>query len=193
MTAIKRQLSIFFAVITASSLLAGCTGKTSTDSGTLNSSAQQSSESAAQNGLADDGGTTSGDYAALTDRIIARYAELPKEERSEIAKQLQPEDGAEYVFSYIDDEGGYQPDSPTCYGQFGDYSIWVFWGCATAVTEKEIAGYVFRYGNDFSLMAYKDGEKSELGAVYDKGGLTKEDIAELCQIHSEFVTVFFGE
>lgn len=69
------------------------------------------------------------------------------------------------------------------YGTFNRCVVMFHSSMLTMVEKRDIAGYLFSDGNQFTLLAYKDGELLDLEDAYAEGWMTKEDIGEIYQRH----------
>lgn len=64
---------------------------------------------------------------------------------------------------------------------------------ATVISEIRIAGQKFTYGHPFSLIAYKDGKFQDLEAVYEAGGITKQQIKQIAAYHRSAYSYLYEE
>ena len=96
-----------------------------------------------------------------------------------------------FTFSYYDGPDGYLPDLwSTCYGEYSGCSVRFQASQCSVVTIIEVGGYKFPFGSSFSITAEKDGEIYDLKDAFEKGFLTSDDIAQIYEIHKEFVTEY---
>ena len=71
-----------------------------------------------------------------------------------------------------------------CYGQFGSVMVLFEAGMFDWIETKTIAGVEFNYGSSFDLWGYHNGNLYTLQEAYDKGYITKEQVAEAAENHS---------
>ena len=69
------------------------------------------------------------------------------------------------------------------YGTYNDYVIIFEGGILNCLGEVVIAGYLFRYSNDFYLYAYQDGEFYDFLDVYNQGLISDEDVKSIYEAH----------
>ncbi len=83
------------------------------------------------------------------------------------------------------------------YGSYNGYDVFLDpnngMGSLAVITEIQIAGQKFTYGHPFSLLAYKDGEFQDLKAVYEAGGITKQQIKQIAAYYRNAYPHFYEQ
>ena len=115
---------------------------------------------------------------ALTDGTD--FFNLPEDVRAEVEAAYVKHFGLRSFPGWLE-TGGYVH----YYGTFNRCVVMFHSSMLTMVEKRDIAGYVFSDGNQFTLLAYKDGELLDLEDAYAEGWMTKEDIGEIYQRHLE--------
>lgn len=129
----------------------------------------------------------------LTKKITERYVNLSVSKRADIASRINSEKKHDFTFMYFDGPDGYLPDlSSTCYGEYSGCSVWFLAGQACVETIIEVGGYKFPFGSSFSITVEKAMEIYDLKDAYEKSLLTEKDIAELYEIHKEFISEYYN-
>lgn len=72
------------------------------------------------------------------------------------------------------------------YGSFGSYEIALVPGQAAWVETKRIGGEEFTFSSSFTLYAYNDWKFYSLEEVYAAGYISREELAELAEIHRQW-------
>lgn len=72
------------------------------------------------------------------------------------------------------------------YGTYSGFDIVFEPTMLTVVTTQVIGGMRFTYGSSFVLYAHKDGRFHELGDICERGLITAEEIAQICEVHYQY-------
>ena len=74
-------------------------------------------------------------------------------------------------------------DGVRYYGSFAGYDILFRPTGTEAETQLEVEELVFEHNDGFEIFAYRDGEFTELAALYAKGGLTRGQLGQISALH----------
>ena len=112
-------------------------------------------------------------------------AELSTEAKTGLSAEVQ----AEMEAAWLEREGRELPwnGETGYYGTYNGAVVYISFGHATMVVEKEVAGETFVWPRSFVIYAYKDGEFYDLETAYEKGVLTKKNIKSIAKRHDEYL------
>lgn len=119
---------------------------------------------------------------AFNDAIDA-IAVLNNATTARLEKEYKKQSGYPLCLNEGNAELGKPLNGTMCYGVF-DKCIVVFYPTMlTVVSSKTIADEVFSYGSSFALYGYHDGVFYSLEEAYEKGFITKEEVAIAAECH----------
>ena len=72
------------------------------------------------------------------------------------------------------------------YGTYNGYVVLFDEGPLCVMSSEKIGNETFKWGSNFSLYAYKDGQFHELSDVYDEGHINDGQIAQIAQVHKDY-------
>ncbi len=106
----------------------------------------------------------------------ASIVQLDRETREELEEAHLNQYGYELSLEFSHSDPGERLGT-TCYGVFEDCIVIFYPTQLTVITEKNIAGSRFSHGSSFVLLGYHDGVFYPLEEAYEKGFITKEEVA----------------
>ena len=179
----KKTIICLMAALILCSVLASCALKPIN----INGSESNTNSSKIENDV-----KNNGSVKTLVEKMNIRYTNFSTADRSRIETKINDAKGHTFSFSYFDGPDGYVPDySSTSYGKFSGCSVWVILGQAQVIDVQEVDGKKFIFSSSFNIFVEKYGEICDLKDAFEKGFLTNDDIAEIYEIHKEFVVQYY--
>ncbi len=116
-------------------------------------------------------------------KALAAIISLDNETMAELEDAYQTQYGYPLALNDVIAEPGDLLGGTFCYGKFDECIVIFSPTMLTVVSSKTIADEVFSYGSSFALYGYHDGMFYSLEEAYEKGFLTKDEVAIAAECH----------
>ena len=136
--------------------------------------------------------------AVLCLSLLAGCRATPTEPATEPSKGIYSQTLSEELRAQIlahYGKAGKQDDEDTVagkqyYGTYNGYVVLMDAGQLDMISEMNIGGRIFLWGQSMTIVAYRDGQEYYVSALYEAGSLTDADLDQILENHKQhFATV----
>ena len=179
---LTNKISALILLLLSLAMLSSCLERASRQEGQMSESGSQVTTSNTENQDPQDSDALSEIEEAFNEALAAIVA-LDDETITKLENAYRAQYGYPLCLNEFTAEPGDRLGGTFCYGHF-DGCIVVFSPTnLTVVSSVTVAGEVFSYGSSFILEAYHDGVFYPLSEAYEKGFVTKEEVALVAERH----------
>lgn len=179
---LTNKISVLILLLLSLAMLSSCLERASRQEGQMSESGSQVTTSNTENQDPQDSDALSEIEEAFNAALAAIVA-LDDETITKLENAYRAQSGYPLCLNEFTAEPGDRLGGTFCYGHF-DGCIVVFSPTnLTVVSSVTVAGEVFSYGSSFILEAYHDGVFYPLSEAYEKGFVTKEEVALVAERH----------